>query len=110
MKKQLILLLFLTTLVFGSQAKDNEYYYSLALQGNEQYTAGNYDSALLCILKLLTRIFHQQTCSIIWEAPVSNLTNWHLLSITWKKHKSWLRLIKTLLSIYQWQRIKSLIE
>ena len=46
MKKQLILLLFLTTLVFGSQAKDNEYYYSLALQGNEQYTAGNYDSAL----------------------------------------------------------------
>ena len=46
MKKQLILLLFFIALVLGSEAKDNEYYYSLALQGNEQYADGNYDSAL----------------------------------------------------------------
>ena len=49
MKKQLVLLLFLTIFFTQHSAaaeSEHKYYYDLALQGNEQYTAGNYDSAI----------------------------------------------------------------
>ena len=49
MKKQLVLLLFLTIFFTQHSAaaeSEQKYYYDLAIQGNEQYTAGNYDSAI----------------------------------------------------------------